>query len=144
MTLTGMFYISLAMPILTILILWFSWAKTWGKLSKTVDDNTKGIEKVRKLIYSEDGSLNFVIRKEFEEREKDCPVLLCSKIIDVRADVKENTLKIDKHLLIIGRFETIVEQVSKTVEKNETCSKELGKSVNALTTQVAILANRID
>ena len=144
MTLTGMFYISLAMPILTILILWFSWAKTWGKLSKTVDDNTKGIEKVRKLIYSEDGSLNFVIRKEFEEREKDCPVLLCSKIIDVRVDVKENTTKIDKHLLVIGQFEMIVEQVSKTVEKNEMCSKELGKSVNALTTQVAILANRID
>lgn len=144
MTQAGMFYITLAMPILTVFILWFSWAKTWGKLSKAVDDNTKGIENIRKLIYSEDGSLNFVIRKEFEEKEKDCPVLNCTKISNTKETVEKYTAKIDGHLLVVNRLEAIVEQVIKSTDKNEICMKELGKGVNALTAQVAILNDRAD
>ncbi len=144
MTQTGMFYVALAMLILTILVHWFSWAKTWGRLAKTVDDNSEDIKGVKSLFYSEDGSLNFVSKRELEVKNKDCPVLLCTKVTEVKKDVKENTLKINKHLLVIGQFEMIVKQVSKTVEKNETCMKELGKSVTTLTTLVAVLEDRID
>jgi len=102
---------------LSILVHIIAYAKTWGSIRQIHVGHEEAIGKINRTLFGKDMTPNFVTKKDFDDHAKNCPVIICARINDVK-NVVEKYIDLTENDRLSGvRLQESMKQVNKTLDK---------------------------
>jgi len=132
-------YIAFSAFALSILVHIIAYAKTWGKWNQVIIDQGKAIVKINKTLFNKDMTPNFVTKREYRDHAKDCPVIICARINDVKNVVEKYVERREEDIAIGIRMQETMKHVTNTLKSQGEVINKVSEDIGAINIHLAEL-----